>query len=266
MARALGRTVNDPLRELFARGGQRWRVPIGRLAYAACGGQGDAPAALDVIELLHTASLVIDDIQDGSATRRGGPAAHVAHGIPVALGAANAAYFRALAFLRNVLPPALRLRAYDMLTGEMFAAHLGQALDLGLAQPGAKAAASERHYEILARAKTGALVRIAARLGAIAAAASEDDERALSDWAGEIGLAYQIRDDVEDAAGEGGDVEAGRLSYPVVAAGLVPGRVEDRCREAARRALDRGLAALERLPPSAARDDLVRLSERLAGS
>jgi geranylgeranyl pyrophosphate synthase len=270
VAAALGRTVNDPLRELLARGGQRWRVPIGRLAYAACGGAGEPPAALGVVELLHTASLVIDDIQDGSETRRGGPAAHVAHGIPIALGAANAAYFRALALLRDALPPALRLRAYDMLTAEMFTAHLGQALDLGLAHPGATAKSSERHYEVLARAKTGALVRIAARLGAISAAASEADERALSDWAGEIGLAYQIRDDLEDAAGAGGDVEAGRLSYPVVAAlepgASAPGAIEDRCRDAARRALARGLAALERLPPSAAREDLVRLSERLAGS
>jgi geranylgeranyl pyrophosphate synthase len=271
VAAALGRTVNAPLHELLLRGGQRWRVPIGRLAYAACGGAGEPPAALGVIELLHTASLVIDDIQDGSATRRGGPAAHVAHGIPIALGAANAAYFRALALLRDALPPALRLRAYDMLAAEMFAAHLGQALDLGLAsRPDASTAADERHYDVLARAKTGALVRIAARLGAIAAAASEADERALSDWAGEIGLAYQIRDDLEDAAGAAGDIEAGRLSYAVVAAqepqGAPTGSVEDRCRAAARRALARGLAALGRLPPSAARDDLVRLSERLAGS
>ena len=271
LAEVLAHTVNGPVRELLERGGQRWRVPIGRLAYAACGGEGEPPAALDLIEILHTASLVIDDIQDGSDRRRGGPSAHVAHGIPVALGAANTAYFRVLALLRDALPPEVCLRAYDMLATEMLAAHLGQALDLGLSGPAAATAPSERHYVVLARAKTGALVRIAARLGAIAASATDADESALSEWGSEIGLAYQIRDDVEDAAGAGGDAESGRLSYPVVAAAALEAgtpvvEIEERCREAARRALARGLAALERLPPSAARQDLVRLSERLAGS
>src|SRR5690606_11387323 len=112
----------------------------------------------------------------------------------------------------------LRLRAYDMLAEELFTAHLGQALDLALTGVAADGgAASERHYRVLARAKTGALVRIAARLGAIAAGASAEREAALAAWAGEIGLAYQIRDDLEDAAGALGDVAAGRLSYARVA-------------------------------------------------
>lgn len=285
VAAALARTVNAPVRELLERGGQRWRVPIARLCYAACGGRGEPPAALGLVELLHTASLVIDDIQDGSDERRGGPAAHVAHGIPVALGAANAAYFRALALLRDALPAAMRLRAYDMLVAEMFVAHLGQALDLGFTGAVADGALTEANYRVLARAKTGALVRIAARLGAIAAAASADDEAAVAEWAGEIGLAYQIRDDLEDASGSGGDLAAGRLSYPAIAARApAPAEtrsiggdeggagepasaptVEDRCRDAARLALGRAIAALERLPQSAAQAELVRLSERLAG-
>ena len=285
VAGALARTVNRPVRELIERGGQRWRVPIGQLSYAACGGLGEAPAALAIVELLHTASLVIDDIQDGSSERRGGPSAHVAHGVPIALGAANAAYFRALALLRDALPAASRLRAYDMLVSEMFVAHLGQALDLGLRARLGEGAATEAHYRVLARAKTGALVRIAARLGAIAAGASEDDEDAVAEWASEIGLAYQIRDDLEDAAGRGGDLAAGRPSYAAIAARDVAGAadgdgqgddahlarprrgsaVEERCRDGARRALVRALASLERLPPSAARDQLVQLSERLAG-
>lgn len=270
---ALCRTVNRPLRDLLERGGQRWRVPIARLSFAACGGRAEPPVALDVIELLHTASLVIDDIQDGSTERRGGPAAHVAHGTPVALGAANTAYFRALALLRESLSAGIRLRAYDMLAEEMFTAHLGQAVDLAFAVSGDVAIACfEARYRVAARAKTGALVRIAARLGAIAADASLEDEAALAEWAGEIGLAYQIRDDLEDAGGTGGDAAAGRLSFAVIAGqGAQEGddlhaRIERRCRSAAQLALDRALAALDRLPPSDAREQLRSLSRRLAGS
>jgi geranylgeranyl pyrophosphate synthase len=271
VAAALRRTVNQPLRDLLERGGQRWRVPIGRLSFAACGGRGAAPAVLEMVELLHTASLVVDDIQDGSAERRGGPAAHVAHGLPVALGAANAAYFRSLAWLRESLPPATRLRAYDMLTEEIFVAHLGQALDLAFSGPREDAASDEAHYRVLARAKTGALVRIAARLGAITADAVREHEAALAQWAGEIGLAYQIRDDLEDAGGPAGDAAAGRLSYAAIAeraaerAGAGHPAVADRCREAARAALERALEALGRLPPSRPRDELADLSARLAG-
>lgn len=272
IAGALQRTVNRPLRDLLERGGQRWRVPIGRLSFAACGGRGAPPAALNVVELLHTASLVIDDIQDDSAVRRGGPAAHVEHGVAVALGAANTAYFRALALLRESLPDDVRLRAYDMLAEEMFVAHLGQALDIAFAAARSGSPADEAHYRVLARAKTGALVRIAARLGAIAAGASRADEAALAEWAGEIGLAYQIRDDLEDAGGSGGDAAAGRLSFAVIAEQAASTQdpssaaVEQRCRTGARAALARALAALGRLPPSDARDQLVGLSERLAGS
>jgi geranylgeranyl pyrophosphate synthase len=282
--------VNGPIRELLARGGRRWRAPIARLSFAVCGGIGEPPAALGLVELLHTASLVIDDIQDGSVERRGGPSVHAAHGIPVALGAANATYFGALALLRDALPPAMRLRAYDMLAREMLVAHLGQALDLGLTGQPPGSAPTEAHYRVLARAKTGALVRIAARLGAIAAGASERAEEAVAEWAGEIGLAYQIRDDLEDAAGSGGDAAAGRPSLPAIAAREIaraaadgrprrpaapdeaPDEAEEsakavgvHCRDGARRALARALAALERLPPSAAREELARLSERLAG-
>ena len=77
-------------------------------------------------------TLVVDDIQDAATERRGAPPIHAMFGLPVALNAANAAYFRALSALKDVLPDTLRLRALDMLSQELFNAHLGQALDLSL--------------------------------------------------------------------------------------------------------------------------------------
>ena len=295
------RQVNRPLWDLVDRGGKRWRAIVCWLSYRAAGGaaRGDAvpPAALfQVVELLHNASLAIDDIEDAATERRGGPPVHLAHGLPVALNAANAAYFRALAVLRGILPDAARLRALDMLGDEMFAAHLGQALDLSL---GATAklgvGLEEKHYVALVRAKTGALIRIAARLGAIAADAPEPVERALADWAGHLGVAYQIRDDAEDIAEGSTDLEACRMTYPLLLALASPDpadalrlreqlgdakpgkaarrardeiftrlRVVERSLDAAREAANRATLALATLPAGESRAAMIELTLRLA--
>ncbi|MBY0274860.1 polyprenyl synthetase family protein, partial [Candidatus Binatia bacterium] len=123
----LARQVNTPVWTLVERGGKRWRTTIGRLAYRVAGGAVPEPEPVfEVPELLHNASLVVDDIEDAATERRGGPPAHLSYGVPIALNAANAAYFRALAVLREHLDDARRLRALDMLSEELFAAHLGQ--------------------------------------------------------------------------------------------------------------------------------------------
>lgn len=291
----LARQVNTPVWTLVERGGKRWRTTIGRLAYRVAGGGAPEPEPVfEVPELLHNASLVVDDIEDAATERRGGPPAHLSYGVPIALNAANAAYFRALAVLRDHLDDARRLRALDMLSEELFAAHLGQALDLTLgAYVKLGAAPSTAHYELLARAKTGALVRIAARLGAIAAAAGAEVEDALATWAGELGVAYQIRDDVDDLALGSSDLERGRVTYPLLAllehggdvarttvlellgggdeeratcltALLEDGELSRRCLDAARAAGERAAAALAVLPAGSSRDALQALTTRLA--
>jgi len=296
LADVLARQVSAPVWSLVDRGGKRWRTMIGRLAYRVAGGAEPAPEAIfEVPELLHNASLVVDDIEDAATERRGGAPAHLRYGVPVALNAANAAYFRALAVLRVHLADAPRLRALDMLSEELFVAHLGQALDLTLgAYLKLGVELHTGHDETIARAKTGALVRIAARLGAIAAQASAEVEQALATWAGELGVAYQIRDDLDDLALGTGDLARGSLTYPLLVAleqGGEPVRalvkqwlegadpvlesrltdvlasapVADGCRAAASAAAARAVSALASLPEGPSRDALHALTERLGG-
>jgi geranylgeranyl diphosphate synthase type I len=297
VSEVLARQVSAPVWTLVDRGGKRWRTTIGRLAYRVAGGIEPEPEPVfEVPELLHNASLVIDDIEDAATERRGGPPAHLTYGVPVALNAANAAYFRALAVLRAHLDDARRLRALDMLSEELFAAHLGQALDLTLgAYVKLGVELRTTHYELLARAKTGALVRIAALLGAIAASADAAVEAALATWAGELGVAYQIRDDIDDLALGSSDVERGRATYPLLAlledgsrrardavrelldrgdgdgdrdacltALLGDGELSRRCLDAARAAGRRATAALETLAPGPSRDALLALTAQVA--
>ncbi len=290
----LAHGVSAPLWTLAERGGKRWRSTVSRLAFLASGGAAPAPTPIcEVAELLHTGSLIVDDIQDGATERRNGPAAHVVHGVPVALNAANTAYFRALEILRRWMPDAIRLRALDMLAEELFAAHLGQALDLALGRHLREARLTTQHYFVLARAKTGALVRIAARLGAIAANGVAAKETALGEWASELGIAYQIANDVDDLAGEMQDVIACRPSYPLILAlehgGPAAGRLQallgaptladadghelrrlfarerlvERGRRAAQLAGRRALHALSALPAGEPRARLEQLTQTL---
>lgn len=292
----LASRVNAPLWSLIDRGGGRWRPTVTRLTFLVSGGEPPAPRAVcQVAELLHTGSLIIDDIQDGATERRGGPPAHEIYGVPTALNAANTAYFRAFEILRRSLPDALRLRALDMLSEELFAAHLGQALDLALGPHLRQTALRSEHYFVLARAKTGALVRIAARLGAIAAGADAATEGALGEWASELGVAYQIKNDLDGLAAGMHDVVACRPTYPLLlilehdgpvaralrsrlgGSALTDGethelralfagaRVAERGRAAARLAAGRALDAIRSLPAAESRAALERLTHELAG-
>jgi geranylgeranyl diphosphate synthase type I len=290
----LAQGVNAPLWNLADRGGKRWRPAVSRLAFLVSGGRAPVPAPIcQVVELLHTGSLVVDDIQDGAQERRSGPAAHVVHGVPTALNAANAAYFRALEILRRCLADGPRLRALDMLAEELFIAHLGQALDLALCARQPRTRLRTAHYFVLARAKTGALVRMAARLGSIAANGTAACESALGAWASELGVAYQIANDLDDVAGGMQDVVTRRPSYPLLLALEDDGpaaqalraradegtmtpheaaelrrlfareRIAERGRAAARLAGRRALAALDRLPASTARAELEHITHGL---
>jgi len=294
----LSQTVTQPLWTLMDRGGKRWRPIISRSSYLACGGKLPAPEAVfQVVELLHTGSLVVDDIQDVATERRGAPPIHHLYGLPMALNAANSAYFRALSALKRLLPGPARLRALDMLSEEMFNAHLGQALDLALGKAlRAGKPVKAPHYRILAAAKTGALVRMAARLGAIAADAPEALESHVARWAGGVGLAYQIRDDVEDVDEGLSDISAGRITLPLLltlesvsaeeskllfahfGTGELPADARDailalmkkhdvveRGRQHAREAAQASNFALNALPPSADRDSLQQLTLKLSG-
>ena len=292
----LASRVNAPIWSLVDRGGRRWRPIVSRLAFLVTGGTPPAPPPIcQVAELLHTGSLVIDDIQDSATERRGGQAAHAVFGIPTALNAANTAYFRALDILRHALPSDLRLRALDMLAEELFTAHLGQALDLALGPQLHSLRIQTAYYFVLARAKTGALVRIAARLGAIAAAADPAYEAALSNWARELGVAYQINNDLDDLVSGMNDVVGCRPTYPLLlvlehdgpAAAMLRARlgsptlteadiselrelfarerVTERGRAAAQHAAGRALAAIRALPAIDARTALERMTQDLAG-
>jgi geranylgeranyl pyrophosphate synthase len=162
------------------------------------------------IEMVHTASLILDDLpcMDDAATRRGRPACHIAHGEATAILAAFALQNRAFAILAEgwaggpgAETRAAVARALSQAVG-LEGMIAGQAQDLA----GTDRIIDFPTLEFIHSRKTGALFTAAAALGALAARPAE--RAAITSYAKNLGLAFQIVDDLIDVGGA--EAEAGK--------------------------------------------------------
>lgn len=252
------------MRHAVLGGGKRLRA---RLVYAA-GRAASAPAeVLDLgaaaVELIHAFSLVHDDLPalDDDDLRRGQPTVHVQYGEATAILAGDA--LLALAFetaADPVVPPPLAARWCRLLARATGAAGMvgGQVVDLA----GETTRLPLAEVEALHRRKTGALIEAAAAVGAAAGEMPPDTQAAIARFARELGLAFQIHDDVLDATGEtavlgklqGADQRRGKSTYVSVLG------VEEAAAEASRR-LASALAEIEAL--GEAGGELAALAEEM---
>ncbi len=233
-------------------GGKRLRPALVLAACrAACGADILCAPAMAAVELLHTYTLIHDDLpaMDDDDLRRGVPTCHKAFEEATAILAGDALQtlaFEAVAAINadavQVLARAAGSRGVvggqqDDIDAE------GQPLDTG--------AAGRALLERIHRAKTAALIRASCELGAIAAGAGPDTRAALATFGEAAGLAFQIADDVLDATADvarlgktpGKDATQGKLTY-VAVYGLDAARAEATRRE------QEALAALANLGPA----------------
>lgn len=218
--------LHAAMRHAVLGGGKRMR-PL--LVYAAGAVSGapeamlDAPAA--AVELIHAYSLVHDDLpaMDDDDLRRGRPTVHVAFDEATAILAGDALQTRAFEVLAQAPADAdIRLAWVQALAGASGVAGMcgGQALDID-------ATGRQQSLEELARMhawKTGALIRAAVRLGALAGRAAPDVVERLDGFASSLGLAFQIRDDILDVEGSseqlgktaGKDAAQSKSTYPAL--------------------------------------------------
>ena len=250
--------LQEAMRYSVLGGGKRLRPLLVYITGEALGADPadlDAPAA--AVELIHAYSLIHDDLpaMDDDDLRRGRPTCHRAfdEGTAILAGdALQALAFGVLAAHTNRLADTTRVRMLTVLADAIGLAGMagGQAIDLEAAgRP-----SSPEHIELMHRRKTGALIRASVELGALAAPAkSETAYAALRLYGSEIGLAFQIQDDILDVTGDtevlgkraGADAAHGKPNYPSVV-GL------ERARALALEHRDRALAALDGLGQAAA--------------
>ena len=203
--RALGeglpweRVLLGPVREILSRPSKQFRANLVEIAWRlGGGGPGGPPSALTAaIEILHAGSLVIDDIEDDAELRRGAPALHRSHGVPVALNAGNWMYFFAFSLIdRAPLPEAMRVAVHRAMVRGVLDCHRGQALDLG--HDVTRVARGELRAVVAGATilKAGALTRLATELGAIAAGADAPRLAAISAFGAALGAGLQMLDDL----------------------------------------------------------------------
>ncbi|MCC2113669.1 MAG: polyprenyl synthetase family protein [Hyphomicrobiales bacterium] len=249
-ATAHSKMLSEPVWDLLYRGGKRWRPIFGLLLVGALGKEV-APFELlfSVIpELVHNGSVIIDNIEDASDTRRGQETLHRRYGLPTAINAGNTLYFLPLLSIAETIDLSVRQRdaIYRHFITMFIQAHFGQAQDLYWAKIGPeekRRQLEDDHTEALilqAHAfKSAAAVRTVAELACIVA----DADLAVRDVSTRLGeswgTAFQIIDDVNNFSTaqhwgkiRGEDVIEGKITYALhKAVRLLLGADKDRLLE-----------------------------------
>ena len=193
------KAVVEPVWDFLDRGGKRWRPSLMLLCCEAVGGNRKKALPFVVFpELLHTGSIIVDDVEDNSSVRRGRPAMHKLFGVDIAVNNGNLLYFLPAFLLYSNkfrLPSGLKAKIYDVCLEEMVRLSFGQATDIYWHQ-GKRTAVSEKQYLQMCTFKTGSLARLSAKLGVILGGGSRKQTEKLGNFAAAIGVAFQIRDDV----------------------------------------------------------------------
>jgi geranylgeranyl diphosphate synthase type I len=222
-------------------GGKRVRPAVTILSCEAVGGKPSQAVDFAVaVELVHNASLVIDDIIDRSGVRRGKPSAWAEYGYGPAIVCSDGLLGEAFALL------SVDDQATQIVSEAMVELSEGEATEL-VARP-----TTDDEYMTLARRKTGVLFRAAAELGVVAADGDPMTVEAFGEYAERVGVAFQIRDDVLDATADADDLgkptgqdEAMDRPSLVQVTGIEPAEANARARAEA----DRALAALDNADP-----------------
>lgn len=192
------RALTGALVDYTRRPGKELRGRLAAIAWTLAGGRGVVPAAIPLaIEALHAGSLIVDDVQDDAATRRGGPALHVVTGVPLAINTGNWLYFWALDQLAALDVDAAAARAIHRLAvTTLRACHEGQALDLAVVVHDVEPARLPAVVAAITRGKSAALMAMAAQLPALAAGATPAVVDALGALGAGLGTGLQMLDDL----------------------------------------------------------------------
>jgi octaprenyl-diphosphate synthase len=214
---------------IVAGGGKRLRPALLLLASAACGYEGPHRFTLAaVVELIHTATLLHDDVVDESLLRRGSATANATFGNAASVLVGDFVYSRSFQMMVDVGD----IRVLQVLSDATNEIAEGEVLQL--LHSGSLDLRQDAYLEVVRR-KTAKLFEAAARLGAILARAPADVEDALARYGMHLGTAFQLIDDVLDYSGErdkigknvGDDLAEGKATLPIIHA-LRVGMPEDR--------------------------------------
>jgi len=222
------KNIHAAIRWSVFAGGKRFRPALLLAAGETFGASRDSLIATAcALEMIHTYSLVHDDLpaMDNDDLRRGRPTCHVRFGEATAILAGDALLtlaFKTVSEDANLSAPtrAILISEIANAAGTPEGMVAGQAYDLEAESQNVAAAELEKIH----RLKTGALITTAARAGGMIAGTSKDELKAITDYAGQLGLLFQITDDLLDitATAEtigktpGKDARSRKATYPAL--------------------------------------------------
>ncbi len=221
--------LTDIAQHLLRAGGKRYRPLLAQVAGELGPSDGDGPIEAGVsVELVHVGSLYHDDVIDEADARRGKVSVNENWSNTIAILAGDFLLARASEVAAPLGEEAVSLiaRTYARLCeGQVAELRFSTGLDHG----------PDGYFQVIG-GKTASLIRTSARLGAITAGATTDDVEAISDWAWEMGLVFQMTDDVLDLIADetflgkpsGSDIGEGVYTLPVLYAADGPDGAEIR--------------------------------------
>lgn len=212
--------VGQVSRYIIAAGGKRLRPALLLLSCGALGCYSAQRFTLAaVVEFIHTATLLHDDVVDESVLRRGNATANEAFGNPASVLVGDFLYSRAF----QMMVDAQNMRIMQVLADATNIIAEGEVMQLMNMH---NAGLDEASYLQVIRSKTAKLFEASARVGAILAGANSEMEDACADYGQALGTAFQVIDDVLDYAGHadimgkslGDDLREGKATLPLIAA------------------------------------------------
>jgi geranylgeranyl diphosphate synthase type I len=216
-------------RHLLEAGGKRLRPGLLMTSCEAVGGKArDVVEAAAALEMLHTFTLIHDDIMDHDEFRRNVKTVHVLWGEPMAIIAGDALFAKVFEALstnakRLKLDGATTAEIFNTVSLASFEVCQGQAEDIILA---GRKNVTEREYLKMVGKKTGALTEASTKIGAILGKGSPRQIRALARYGRLLGVAFQLRDDILGVSGVerkfgkpiGSDIREGKRTFIVIKA------------------------------------------------
>jgi len=286
--------VGQVSRYIISAGGKRLRPALLLLMCGALGFKGAQRFNLAaVVEFIHTATLLHDDVVDDSSLRRGNATANETFGNPASVLVGDFLYSRAF----QMMVDAQSMRIMEVLADATNIIAEGEVMQLMNMH---NAALDEAGYLQVIRSKTAKLFEASARVGAILAGANATTEATCAEYGQALGTAFQVIDDVLDYTGEaavmgknlGDDLREGKTTLPLIAAmqrgtaaqreliqtAIETGRLDlidevvaivsstgalDVAREAAASEAHRAIAAAQQLPDNEHRSCLIQLAAQL---
>lgn len=226
------KAIYAPIENLVNAGGKSWRSFLFCVLCSFWGSQNlNYIRFSQIVEILHVGSLIIDDIEDSSTTRRGCPCAHTLVGVPLAINSGCTCYFLALKLAQvDSLPPEKCLKIYQLTIETLRLGHIGQGLDIfGTDSAVFDAFKSENFDSLLSliecihSRKSGEFVGFVCKLACILSDAPENVIEPISLFGKNIGIAFQIVDDVLNVTSRSyqkfaEDIRNGKITYPIAKA------------------------------------------------